>query len=121
MLNIPKQEMKIWIRALRSGDFKQARGTLQSSAGHCCLGVACELFIPEANQSRGYDDFLKGGMPDDQMHAPDWLRNINNDLSRTAGAGLTSLNDNGLSGFDHLTFDEIADVLQAVYIHEVLK
>lgn len=30
-------------RALRSGAFAQARGTLQDGAGYCCLGVACVI------------------------------------------------------------------------------
>jgi hypothetical protein len=41
-----------WIRALRSGDFKQARGVLfkkltKGEYGHCCLGVA--VCVAEAN------------------------------------------------------------------------
>jgi hypothetical protein len=34
-----------WIEALRSGRFKQGRGSLRDAHdNHCCLGVACELF-----------------------------------------------------------------------------
>jgi hypothetical protein len=38
---------KKWLEALRSGKYKQARGTLRKLAGRdaafCCLGVLCEL------------------------------------------------------------------------------
>lgn len=41
--------MKKWVKALRSGKFKQGRGTLKQYnskgvAQHCCLGVLCELY-----------------------------------------------------------------------------
>ena len=41
--------MKKWVKALRSGKFKQGQGTLkqfnkQGQAQHCCLGVLCELY-----------------------------------------------------------------------------
>ena len=44
-----KTVMKKWVKALRSGKFKQGRGTLkqynrQGDAQHCCLGVLCELY-----------------------------------------------------------------------------
>jgi hypothetical protein len=32
-----------WLKALRSGDFKQSRYALKSDSGYCCLGVACEV------------------------------------------------------------------------------
>ena len=44
-----KEVMKKWVKALRSGKFKQGTGTLKqyNSKGqpqHCCLGVLCELY-----------------------------------------------------------------------------
>lgn len=41
-----------WLAALRSGDYRQARGDLRKrngehGLGHCCLGVACDLKDPE--------------------------------------------------------------------------
>ncbi len=34
---------KKWIKALLSGDYKQARGSLQNRDGFCCLGVLCDI------------------------------------------------------------------------------
>lgn len=40
-----------WVKALRSGKFKQAQGALAKVSktgkvsGHCCLGVLCELAV----------------------------------------------------------------------------
>ena len=40
------QKLKaLWVEALRSDRFKQTGGTLKNEAGHCCLGVACELMV----------------------------------------------------------------------------
>lgn len=43
-----------WIKALRSGEYKQARGKLEqtdengAATGHCCLGVLCRITKVEA-------------------------------------------------------------------------
>jgi hypothetical protein len=34
---------KKWIKALRSGNYKQTRGTLKNDEGFCCLGVLCDI------------------------------------------------------------------------------
>jgi hypothetical protein len=39
-----KQEFKEkWIKALESGKYPQAKNTLRSKEGYCCLGVLCEV------------------------------------------------------------------------------
>lgn len=39
-----------WIKALRSGDYKQTRGKLSTShgKGFCCLGVLADVIDPDA-------------------------------------------------------------------------
>mgnify|MGYP007046850129 CR=1 FL=1 len=44
-----KDIAKKWVKALRSGKFKQGQGTLkqydsEGNIKHCCLGVLCELY-----------------------------------------------------------------------------
>lgn len=41
-----KQKAK-WLRALRSGKYKQGHGALKTSTGYCCLGVAFCVLQPE--------------------------------------------------------------------------
>ena len=41
--------MKKWVKALRSGKYKQGQGVLKQTTSknvtyHCCLGVLCELY-----------------------------------------------------------------------------
>jgi hypothetical protein len=50
-MEINIEELKIWISALRSGNYEQGKRRLQNKYGYCCLGVACKLFIPEDQQN----------------------------------------------------------------------
>lgn len=47
------ENAKKWVAALRSGKYKQAKNILAKIKGphvsHCCLGVACELYIAEGH------------------------------------------------------------------------
>lgn len=44
-----KEFKKRWIKALRSGEYKQGRRVLNSvdDDKYCCLGVACELLVKD--------------------------------------------------------------------------
>lgn len=49
--------MKKWVKALRSGKFKQGQGTLKhydrkGQAKHCCLGVLCELYNKDMKKNK---------------------------------------------------------------------
>jgi hypothetical protein len=49
--------MKKWVRALRSGKYKQGSGTLKQynskrQAQHCCLGVLCELYNKDMKKNK---------------------------------------------------------------------
>lgn len=35
---------QMWVRALRSGKYKQATGALRNEDGFCCLGVLCDVY-----------------------------------------------------------------------------
>lgn len=119
-----KQFMK-WIKALRSGKFKQGKGALQTEQGYCCLGVACAVLIPEGRQEISCK-MLEGEMPRDQPQSPDWLKDISNDFVQRqiraqrgysgAEQSLTGLNDSTAADFD-----EIADLLELVYVHGMLE
>lgn len=121
----PKREIQKWVDALRSGEYQQTRGVLESATGFCCLGVACKVLIPEAKQYWGMGGRLMGSFPGAQEWAPNWLRKIPGDFRQRFGFGLDGLNDVGFVVDSELTlepftFDEIADLLQAVYIEGVL-
>lgn len=47
-----KERVEKLIAALRSGEYTQSSHILKSKLGHCCLGVACEVYAKENN--KGY-------------------------------------------------------------------
>ena len=40
----PEEARTLWVKALRSGEYKQTRGQLRQGDAYCCLGVACDLY-----------------------------------------------------------------------------
>jgi hypothetical protein len=116
-MEIKKSDIKKWVKALRSGEYSQCRDQLQTTSGHCCLGVACEVFIRNPIRE---NRLLKGVTPEEQLFAPKWLKQINDDFDKKVFGDrdwmIEKLNDR-----EQLTFDEIADCLEAVYIHEVMS
>jgi len=116
------EDFNTWVKALRSGKYKQTRGVLQDQDGYCCLGVACEVLIPdrtkEVYEMEGITPqyLLRGNMPGEQRFAPDWLDEVDGDFGDKTRHQLTELNDT--LGF---SFDEIADILEMVYKYRVLE
>jgi len=45
-----------WVKALRSGKYKQGRGALKTKNGYCCLGVLCDLHSREVNKKPAFED-----------------------------------------------------------------
>jgi hypothetical protein len=105
-------QIKIWIKALRSGEFAQTHGRLQDKHGYCCIGVGCKVLIPTENQVLDYSNrYLVGGNAYLQSGAPPWLLKINKDFEKRYGKSLITLNDT-----NKLSFSQIADLLEQIYI-----
>lgn len=109
MTRIPKKAIKKWVEELRSGRWEQARGRLQSNGAFCCLGIACNIFMPPEDLKLQFG-VLFGTVPADQENAPDWLRTINDRFFEKTGTSLSQHNDSGK------TFPEIADLLEETYL-----
>jgi len=109
------REFKKWIIALRSGEYKQTRWALENDLGFCSLGLACKTLIPEKHLVLNHAEFIFGTCPTRQTNAPKWLKEIDDDFMLKTSKYLTRLNDD-----EKFTFNEIADCLEAVYIHKVL-
>lgn len=114
------EAVKKWVEALRSGEFKQAKGVLydREHGSYCCLGVACFLAKKEGvipKQARwsipaGCDTEPALNLVDQFAPVKEWLG-----LREAEGAfgakidqkGLARMNDNGC------TFEEIADLIES--------
>lgn len=128
-----KEDIERWVMALRSGKYKQGAGELQSKVGHyCCLGVACKEFIPKRDLCLRDDNTLTGSMPANQPSSPLWLDEVDALFFQLTEVPLPILNDGtflatdssyarSLADLGAFTFDEIADLLEAVFIHKVLQ
>jgi hypothetical protein len=46
---------KAWIKALRSGEYKQCQHTLKKDGGYCCLGVLAK--VTAEIEGRQYEDY----------------------------------------------------------------
>ncbi len=106
--------MKKWVKALRSGKYKQTNGSLADSEGFCCLGVLCEVAIKDKiDLTKVTDTDLKtvkyngnvGCMPIVVMEYSD-MKNVYGRYSNKR-LSLADLNDTG-----RYSFKRIADVIE---------
>jgi hypothetical protein len=104
---------RLWVKALRSGKYKQDLDQLRTDKGFCCLGVLCDLYqkdihkrLWQKNQGRGATTyrFLSniGVLPMDVMDWA-WLDYTN---PRINGKAASDWNDGGAS------FKEIAKLIE---------
>lgn len=111
---------RAWVAALRSGEFKQGHNTLRSRGEdgprHCCLGVACELYLRETGSGRwDGDEFLAGG----DVGVGVLPRHVQGWIGLGSASGLLPLTSTGL--WDSLTkhnddgesFDLIAALIES--------
>lgn len=110
-----KEHVQLWVKALRSGAYKQATGALtrinldESVIGHCCLGVACEVYQKEvgdlavrANGGHKVYDSSAANLP---KRVKIWL---GGDILEPA---LVEMNDHHGS-----SFEQIADYIEETYL-----
>ncbi len=93
-----------WIAALRSGEYKQARGKLRDGNAMCCLGVLCDVADP-----RGWKEVASSWeyQGRDSYPPTDLLRKV----GVTSQGALANRND-GRSDFKPHSFAEIADFIE---------
>lgn len=97
-----------WLRALRSGKFKQGKGTLcqKTDAGYefCCLGVLAHIAIDEPWRRIGGRFTFKGNEGYTTIFGDEVAQKFG--LSVMAHNSLTRMNDDGQS------FSEIANWIE---------
>lgn len=115
MSEVNTERVKLWIDALRSGEYTQIKSQLgRDGEGYCCLGVACEvaiqngLDIERVVQSNGTIDFdgERGELTDT---VAEWYGFDGNGVELEDTTAI-SLNDD-----DEYTFVQIADKVERVY------
>lgn len=101
-----KPEIKeLWLKALRSGEYKQAKNYLRRNDQFCCLGVLCDL---HAKAGLGFWDNDGGYLHEDKVlprTIQEWA-GLNTSEPEAEGRTLSGLNDDGVD------FNEIADIIE---------
>jgi hypothetical protein len=116
-----KENVKEWLKALKSGGYKQTKGRLCINNLYCCLGVACELkgvLAPHATVQnikgmKTEDSDFNTGLPDYHW----FLETYGLDLRTTYKQKFNTFPDSpltiqGLNDFAGLTFDQLADIIE---------
>lgn len=106
---LPKEFTEKWVKALRSGDYKQCTGKMyKREHGYCCLGVAMSINgVPDSKMDNK-------GVPVNKTNGVFMTKtkSIPRELYGTAGNNellheFTKMNDTNKN-----TFDEIADWIE---------
>ena len=114
-----RENIRKWVDALRSGEFKQAEGALRRADSHCCLGVACELYHREVGGRWSMEDgewwFVADGDENESV-LPEPVRDWLGLSSCNPGTGevpsLAERNDMGAP------FSKIADLIEREWLTE---
>lgn len=111
-----------WLKALRSGDYKQTKKVLKDSKGYCCLGVLCDLHrLSRVDvKAKWNGKFYNSSTPSTKMSLPvsvmEWAglkSNIGEYETKTKSKvekNLIGLND--LKGY---SFKKIANVIEKYF------
>jgi hypothetical protein len=98
-----KENIKLWVLALRSGKYTQGIGQLKYNNTFCCLGVVCDIYDP----SKWREDYYFNDPFYLPLSVQSWLGIEIDDTTP-----LIKLNDEGVS------FEIIADYIEEKYLKE---
>ena len=92
-----KRNRAKWVKALRSGEYRQAKSVLTDGRGFCCLGVACEI-SGLGHWDGEFEWEYHAGDTQETAFLPfevkEWL-GLRTDAGDFAGGSLAQINDYG--------------------------
>jgi len=121
---------KLWIDALRSGEYTQTSGLLKRGEAMCCLGVLCDLYKKETGYGvwDEFDNFRIDGaghltiLPKEVCN---WAGISNNDPSiadvDAMSPAIKTLPATVANDRINMTFNEIADCLETGLLPDKAK
>ena len=124
------EALKLWVKALRSGDYIQGKGYLHMEDRFCCLGVACDLFKEQLGLTVRDNledepvvvtyDGEDGTLPEavSTLTGVDRLGSLRSEVMVSGTAIYTFIELNDTAEF---TFDQIADVIEEQFIKPLLE
>lgn len=123
---VNKENMRAWIAALRSGEYRQGKYALAArepdgTTRYCCLGVACEISgVVEPDNPADHLVHYNGNATTLPPKVQDWLGVDYGDVEVIGSSfwydtqdlvKVSILNDNR-----EFSFDQIADALERTYL-----
>lgn len=91
-----KKDVKVWTKALRSGEYEQCSNYLHSNGGFCCLGVAIDVLVEGDWKPNGNDYINRYTFDGDSQHLTNKTLNKIG-LSSDIAEKLAGFNDDGKS------------------------
>jgi hypothetical protein len=107
-----------WVKALRSGRYKQTPGQLHDSGGYCCLGVLATILGAKWRKSKDDDEFVEPYIDGKSIGVKDnascYLSPTKIGISKVRQNHLGNMNDGLGKYYDKgpRTFKEIADYIE---------
>lgn len=113
--------VKAWVEALRSGEYKQGKSFLRQDNAYCCLGVACDLYQKATGKGEWRPGVTSGTQTFSLLDSHSdaflprvvavWLEISSNTIvdDGTHRRSLIGFNDSGSS------FEEIANIIETNY------
>lgn len=102
-----------WVKALRSGKYKQGKSLLKrrgeenpGEVTYCCLGVLCDLYC-KSNKKAFTQDNVGWALPGKEVLA--WA-GLPKEFRKVGRVDLPDVNDT--VGREHKTFEQIADLIE---------
>jgi len=108
-----KKIAELWVKALRSGEFKQGTRYLDNNGKYCCLGVLSVLGLVEGVCEYEKNSENHGIYNKSRVYLPTaiqkWagIESSGGEFTNNTNTSLAELND-----VDRLNFDEIADYIE---------
>ncbi len=102
----PQEVKKLWVKALRSGKYKQTKDRLQDPTGFCCLGVLCDLAAKDGGPQWDYD-FFDGKKETPPNYILEYLKLKKRINRKTIAETLIDMNDD-----EGKSFKQIANFIE---------
>ena len=108
-----KDVMQKWVKALRSGKYKQATEQLKDGNSYCCLGVLCDI----SKQGKWYGAGYEVNEEFDDAKLPVAIRKWAGIKVRSANGNIPSVKKSLVHFNDTAkkNFKEIADIIEKNY------
>ena len=115
-----KEIAEKWVKALRSGEYKQTKNVLKDNDGFCCLGVLCDISKNDLSRDISSVDWAWDHSKQTNRFLLEYAH-IPHEVLEWSGMGnstgrydpihpsLTALNDRGHS------FNQIADIIEKIW------